>query len=748
MQLMTWTLSRLGSRFNLLFEPYKRRVMHSAVGRFLDVPLDLQVGLIEPDGTERVLPFSAKGELFYNCEQFERLNSITFRGFSEKYKLRFEFNVHAVFYPQDEALCTMPAFYLEMRLNPADRIRWETAKGPRPDKVKLFIRLDRPATQIVTTPGIPGSDGSLPRIDMAYRNGTRPRVAGLNPSAGAEADFWEVSACDRIVSLNPEAQVDPDGKGLTCELPVTEVGSGIKWRLVWGACCNDTILKVTPPQGGQPATGRFRYLKQTPNIDAVIADAIDHRDERLTLSRRLEKLFDQASLGVSQRHLVHQGFQAFLSNTFWCDLADGQEWYSVWEGSCYFHSTVDVEYNASLFYLCFWPRLLAMQLYRWSDFGKEHSPSGGAILSHDIGWAVTAGKQVYPHDMPVEENANYLLLLQTYCHWTGDLQPLTEKQDFVEKLARYLLWTDRDASGFPSEGVPNTIDDASPAVQFSRKQTYLAVKRLAALAAAADLLARAGRNDLAELCRKTVDADKPKIEKAAWLGDHYAVCVDRSAVGVLDAWTQKPIEDDQIQGWDGYSIYTGNGLLFPAMIGQPLLLDFQHLQSDLLASAREAMSPYGCGHSSFEPENVWISQNLWRDHLAMYLGGVWPIPFSGMYWDMLAMSNTGQQSKGFIDTYINNNLCFYPRGVTSIGYLLAQPRLTVDRLAPGPRGPHITVNPVRHIPQRWPLFALADWKARKIPVCVVDVRGKVSIEGQTDPVVIRGDSVEEAGVIG
>ena len=35
MQLMTWTVARLGSRFNLLFEPYHRRVMHSALGRFL-----------------------------------------------------------------------------------------------------------------------------------------------------------------------------------------------------------------------------------------------------------------------------------------------------------------------------------------------------------------------------------------------------------------------------------------------------------------------------------------------------------------------------------------------------------------------------------------------------------------------------------------------------------------------------------------------------------------------------------------
>ena len=73
MQSMTWTMSRLGSRFNLLFEPYKNRVMHSALGRFLDQPLDLMVGLVEPDGTQRVLPFTLKGEPLANPEQFERM---------------------------------------------------------------------------------------------------------------------------------------------------------------------------------------------------------------------------------------------------------------------------------------------------------------------------------------------------------------------------------------------------------------------------------------------------------------------------------------------------------------------------------------------------------------------------------------------------------------------------------------------------------------------------------------------------
>ena len=93
---------------------------------------------------------------------------------------------------------------------------------------------------------------------------------------------------------------------------------------------------------------------------------------------------------------------------------------------------------------------------------------------------------------------------------------------------------------------------------------------------------------------------------------------------------------------------------------------------------------------------------------------------------------------GYIDTYINNYLAYNPRGIVVIGHLLAAPRLVIDRLAPG--GAYITVDPDRHKPQRWPLLPLADWKAGKIPVCVIDHHGKVTIEGQIDPVIVHGNS--------
>jgi xylan 1,4-beta-xylosidase len=405
---------------------------------------------------------------------------------------------------------------------------------------------------------------------------------------------------------------------------------------------------------------------------------------------------------------------------------------------------VDVEYNVALFYLMFWPDLLGQLLRQWRGLAQPHAASGGAVLHHDLGRGVDVAGQASYHDVPIEGNADYLLLLQAFVHVTGDLAPARELVELVEQLAAYLLWTDRDASGFPTEGTANTIDDGGPAIQFARKQTYLAVKRLAGLQAAADLLARIGRPDAAERIERLVDADTRKVEDAAWLGDHYAVCMDRSATGLVDAGTGAPLTMDDLPGWDAYSIYTANALLLPAMTSQPLMLDRQRLATDIYNAMRETTSAYGCGHTSVEPEDVWISQNVWRDLMAMYMGLDWPTLLTQRYWDLQVMSNTHQQSLGYIDTYIHNQLCFYPRGVASLGYLSAQPRLVVDRLAPG--GARVSVDPPRDYPQRWPLFPLADWKAGKIPVCVVDDRGEVHIEGETDPVIVAGKAA--SGVIG
>ncbi len=783
MQMMTWMLGRLGSRFGLTFEPYERRVMHSALGRFLDQPLDLAVGLVEPDGSERVLPFTRDNdrpgvEQLANCEQFDRINSVTFRGYSEPSRVRLEFNVHSAFYPQNDRLCLMPAFYLEVRVTPVEAYRRIPPPPSVASRVKVFLRLKRPDTAI-------RAEGDTLYLD--YDIPLRPRDPWGHPVPDAAGEDRTVRAAERLRSLNPDATPTDTGDGLTLDLPVTEAGSGVKWRLVWAAHVADPVLNVT--QHGQPRLATLRYTDHWPDVAAVVDEAARTRDDRLALSRRFEKILEQAPLDASQRHLMNQAYQNYLGNTFWCTTRpastpapgsapapgnanapisptttapatatstphdaeppptpDTREWFSTWDGSCLFHSVLDVEYNCSVFYLALWPRLLRLLLDQWMDRLIDHPPSGGAFAPHDLGQGVNAARSAYAYEMPVEENANLLLLLDTYLHWTGDRRPARAHADAIDRLTRYLLWADRDASGFPSAGVANTIVDASPAMQYGRKQTYLAVKRAAALRAAAGILRHTDQPQEAAELEARVEADVRKIERAAWLGDHYAVAVDRSAVELIDPHSGKPLPFDQLPGWDAYSIYTGNGLLLPEMIGHPPLLDRDRLARDVYAAARESRGRYGDGHSSFEPNNCRVSQALWRDMLARYLhlGGA---SSAQEYWDLQVMSNTHAQSMGYTDTYIQNRLLHYPRGVVTLAYFLATPRLQIDRLAPGSRGTYITVDPDRRTPSRWPLLPLADWQAGKIPVCVVDDTGHARIEAMTDPVVIHGHADDPSATV-
>ncbi len=750
---MTWTIGKLGSRFSLVFEPYKKRVLHSALGRFLDQPLDLMVGLIEPDGTYRVLPFTADYTPLFNCEQFERLNSITFRGFSEKYNLRFEFNIHSVFYPQMEKLCIMPAFYLEMRVNPLDQVRRFEPAGPTPKNVTLFLRLRRPDTQIHAQ--CVGEQSKPATINLSYRNPLELKES-FNADRYREEEIRSVQVNEQIASINPNCRCLETGDGLCLDIPVSASGSGIKWRLVWAAHVNEPVLKIksAAPETTGPGTAAdqfatvhdadFRYCRYWNNVNEVIDEAILTRDEYLGYSRRFEKIFEQAPIEIAQRHLLNQSFQNWLINTWWCDLmlAGGgkQEWFSVMEGSNAYHSTLDVEYNNVLLYLTIWPQLLVMQMRQWSSFAEKHPQSGGCFLPHDLGNGIHITGQQYPHPMEVEENSNFLIMLQAYTHWTGDKKSASELAGLIVSLADYLVWTDHDHSGFPSAGMANTADDACPAMQYSRKQTYLAIKRLAAIRAASDLLALIGQQKEKEAAySRLVEQSIEKIEQKAWLGDHYAVSADNSAVGLVNLWTNEPLPYETLPAWDAYSIYTSNALLLPTIIGQPSLINTDRLKLDMVNTIRENFYRYGCGHTSVEMENIRISQNFWRDHLANYLRV--PDPGSQGYWDMQVMSNTHEQSLGFADSYINNNLAFHPRGICIIGCILSSSRLIIDRLAAG--GTYITVEPNRHAPQRWPLLALADWKAGKIPVCVVTGDGKVAIEGQNDPVIIHGEDVSK-----
>jgi hypothetical protein len=728
MQLMTWPISKLGSRFSLLFEPDHGRVMHSALGRFFDAPMDLAVGLIDPDGTEHVLPFTETGQPFYGCEQFERAGSITFRGHVPKHGLQFEFNIRSPFYPEDEQHSLLPVFFLEVRVSHQTPIRLRQNTTP-PSKIKAFIRLKRPDTTVDVTPS---------QIDLSYGVRLDPRyvaacgndkLSGSTDSIPADPNAPRVDVREQIVSLDSEAQViehAEGGMGLVLEMPVDPKSQGSKWRLIWGAYCGDPIMTVH----GQPA--RLRYTAHWKDLDAVMSTAKTQRSSLLLRSRAFESELEQTPLIRATGHLMNLSFQSFCSNTFWLDLEGDEDYFGFWEGNYLYQNTLDVAYNLCLFYLSIWPDLMRKGLSDWAQHRVNHAPSGGLILHHDFGFGMTIGpQQGYGHLMPVEENSNWLLMMQVYAHWVGDTEILKRHVEDLEHVARYLLWTDRDGTGFPSEGTANTLDDAADSLQMARDQIYLAIKRTKALDAAADLLGRVGRDEISEQCKISAAEAVANIEKSTWLGDHYAVSIDRDTHGLFDTYSGQEMPTEQLRGWDDYSIYTSNGMLLPMLIAQPIAFDRERLRTDLQRAQIETLQPYGCGHTSSDQTNIWISSNIWRDLCGRYLR-VELFDLGQRYWDMQVYSNTRDQSFGYSDTYIGNELVFNPRGVTSFGYLLGGPRLCIDRLD----GCVVTVDPDRYRPQRWPLLPLADWATGRVPVCIVEADGRVWIDSETEPVKI------------
>ena len=106
-------LARLGSRFSLNFRPPAKggQLWTSPMGRFADAPLDAAVG-IRVKNEVRCLPFTRRYPAFETVEQELTMTSVAFRCQSRALGIAATFRFVGPFYPQDEEVSTLPAFYL------------------------------------------------------------------------------------------------------------------------------------------------------------------------------------------------------------------------------------------------------------------------------------------------------------------------------------------------------------------------------------------------------------------------------------------------------------------------------------------------------------------------------------------------------------------------------------------------------------------------------------------------------------
>ncbi len=760
MALSCTCLGRLGSRYSLLLDPIRRCLHYGALGLWCQQEGELVIGLRHEDGTFESLLFCRDGEPFHSVEQFQSMTALRFTAYSVKLGVKLHVRITAPFWPRDEKTSLVPAYLLGFTIERSDTlVRWNRPDPDAPARGTLVLALRMPRTTIEPV----GEDRLRLRYDVRARDVFETEGPGIvtDPASGAPRDSRRVNgldghADDRLLAVDGGWRIEGEALAADFDVRAQQCPSGdAVFTAAMVGYCGDALFE---------RFGRAMPLKYTRHWAGAddVADWVRlHCGELLLKSDAFDRYYEDSSLPPAACDLGALAFQSYLINTLWAADPDAPapgaakgpddgalpegDWFSVWEGTCYFNSTVDVTYNEALFYFACWPQLLERIIEQWthhandvegerrrrgrvSDDDRHGNPLvdfPGAILEHDMGAGWSANGQSYHHAMPVEENSNFLLLLYAHGVWWDRRDLFDRYAATITALSDYLLWCDSTGNGFPDRGTANTIDDATPAVQYGRDNVYLGVKRLAALHAAGRMFEHLGDRDRTRRCRAEVRRAVATLN-TGWLEDHYLVVLDDSAEGLVDNLTGRPLPYDRLPGADAYSLYTANGLLYLLMVDDlPPDLRRARLRQDLHAALEHCRTPYGSSHSSADRQRVWISMNLWRDCIAAYLGdGL--LDQCQRYWRQQAFANGpgGDKANAFTETSMTNNLVCYPRGTAWFGLSLAQARLIV-RGEDGKRSTDAVAD------GRWPLPTLCQWDERTLTAAHRKGGGKTHIRSQS-----------------
>ena len=701
MQLMSDAVTVLGSRHGLFVDPCARRAWAIRGEQHPGREIQFLAG-VRMDGRIIMLPLSGQGERFEFCDQDMTPTSLKLTGIDGESRLKLELTVRTPLRPRDAAFSTTPVLDMELRLTRLpSAFRWcQPRKEPLTGEAFLKISCD----DFVP---VEAAGDELRWTWEAVCLANRSEAQSAKPPARQD---------DCLLALRGEVR---DGEVV---IPFDTAG-GLDGCVIRAAWC--TFSEPMMDVQGEPAP--FKYTERFAGLDDVLAWARANPAAIADNTAKVDGVFAESNCSAAVNHLLAQTLHAWLADSWWT-LDRGADFFTVWEGSCYYHSTVDVEYTQAPLYLAVWPELLGIQLDAWPRFVTDGSGVLGeagrdlVIFMHDVGQMTTANGTMYNHPMPVEENTNYVLMSYAYWRRSGDFSRARRHAEVIEKALRFVAACDTTGNGVPDVGMANTIDDASPAVQFGREQVYLAVKAMAALDVGADLLDKAGRKEHCEAFRRQSQKIAGVLHEKGWAGDHFVTLLDGSSHGVVDPWTGKAFEGDRIPGWDAAHIYTANGLALLDMVGRGVGIDEMRLREDLHVATRRCMEKFGCRHSDYVPQETgsageggtghpprvgWIAMNMMRDIAAFYRG-VDLRYLAGGYWDFQTLTNT-QGPWLFFETFGGNNLMQYPRGVAIFGYFDALGGVRLDRVTG-----EVCVAPMSD-QLRLPVLPLADWNAGRAP---------------------------------
>lgn len=685
-------LGRLGARFHLNFLPKEKCVRFSPLGRFYDSEYKLSLG-VRVGGHTRILPFSDTYESFECIEQELSATSVTFLARDTFLGLRMKTKITAPFYPEDEVLSGSPLFFMDVEIENTGKTEGEGDYIFSTDgdilKGEVFLQVENDGSSkpftLLNGFGFPVECKIKEKIAKEkWLNKTRGKNFSSQIYKG-KVGFSVIEnnavVCDNTISIPFKVKKQQRNQ----------------FTIIIAAYTDMNVLNI------EDDLYRFKYTQWFKSLHDAIEYGHMNHNHILEKSGLFDTIIEESSINKSMKNLISSSLQSYLSNTWLTINSHNQDWFSVWEGNCAYHSTIDVEYNIAPLYLMLWPSLLEKTIDEWCNYEKP-----GAVMSHDCGKFLVIKGMEYSHDMEIEENTNLILLVHALYKYTGDKKLVYKHYDRIKRLMQYIYESDTTGNGFPNTGTANTIDDAGPAVQYSKEQTYLGIRALACYTVFTEFAAILKDESWIEKCHEMINKINKTLDEKAWTQNHYAVCIDKNANGIKHAWTGENMTG-KIKGWDAYSIYAPNGLLYPLMTGIDISINSEKVKKHIIETTKSSMTHYGCKHSDVDDTGLlWISQNLWKDCIAAYLG-IDMVDLCDKYWDYEMYVNSQGDGGCFVDTYPRPHLNYYPRGITSIALIYAIAGVKID--VPNKV---LKLNPVR-VPCKIPLLNFADWENNKVP---------------------------------
>ena len=339
---------------------------------------------------------------------------------------------------------------------------------------------------------------------------------------------------------------------------------------------------------------KFGYTTLWQDADDVLRWWQTNNEELIRKGNLFESTVLDATVAPELKMILASSFKGLASNAWWAE----NDWFSLMEIGAY-HSTLDVDFQLALFFFHYWEELIGRMLKQWTMYYRPQS----GYMAHDVGQHLEATGNRYGGDgsaMKVEENCNYLILLHHYWRSTNDTEILDTYQEIIVELVDFLIAADTNGSGLPNRFADNTNDWGSGLITTSEEQSYHGVRLVVAYTAVTQFAEYYADSSLQTLCLEQIEKIK-QVFKNGWLGDHY------------------PISFSDQASYQHYSMWTTHGLLYALRNGLEIDLDLNLLRIDLISSTQRTMHEHGCVHSTVDVRG-WLTQNLWRDTIAAYLG--------------------------------------------------------------------------------------------------------------------------------